>query len=264
METRAQRALPTLLALAVLCQQMAHGMPVQRTKGGARSGARERELVVAVRSRAMQADFDVGWARRGLGGDYLSLQEVCELFGPHSSSVFAVHQWAALHGATRVTETRFVHKVCSGLREHLGGRSVAAPRHAGFRTEVGLCVRCADFILVQMPEDRMAAAFAGAPCECSVLGACACLSAGVPKALSQHVCLSLLSLSLSPLTRARALSVRSQPPSPDAKTFTPRMPGVWWREGGWWCKWGWWCGGKSAFTLVKKQGARHAHGRWIS
>jgi hypothetical protein len=265
----AESALRALLALVVLSLPLVRGIPVQESQGGARSGARERELVVAVRSRASQADFDAGWARRGFGRDHLSLQEVCELFGPHSSSVVAVHQWAALHGATRVVETRFVHKVCSGLRgapgslgeHHRGaperplalphalhkacgnarlctlpfcftpppastplpisavvwatrlGKCPRAPRHAGFGTEVGRCGRCADFILVQMPEDRMAAAFAGAPCECELLGACACLAAGVPKALSQHVCLSLLSLSRS-LTCARALSLYVFPLNP--------------------------------------------------
>ena len=127
----AESSLRALLTVVVLYLPMARGIPVQESQVGALSGVRQRELVVAVRSRAMQADFDMGWARRGFGRDHLSLQEVCELFGPHSSSVVAVHQWAALHGATRVAETRFVHKVCCGLREHLGGGGGLASPIAG-------------------------------------------------------------------------------------------------------------------------------------
>ena len=48
--------------------------------------------------------------------------------------------------------------------------------------------RCSDFMLVHMPEDRMAVAFEGSPCTCKPLGGCACTSGGVPAALSQHVC----------------------------------------------------------------------------
>ncbi len=58
-------ALRALLALVVLSLPLVRGIPVQESQGGEGSGARERELVVAVRSRASQADFDAGWARRG-------------------------------------------------------------------------------------------------------------------------------------------------------------------------------------------------------
>ena len=86
-------------ALAAGAPPLVNGVPVQPAL------PRERGLVVAVRSRASQADFDFAWSAR-LGRPHLSLEEVCASFGPATSSVTAVRQWAALHGATRVEATR--------------------------------------------------------------------------------------------------------------------------------------------------------------
>ena len=59
-------------------------------------------------SKASPDEFDKVWER--LGDDnfkHLQLDDICVLFGPRSSSVEAVREWAATHGAINVTPTRY-------------------------------------------------------------------------------------------------------------------------------------------------------------
>ena len=50
--------------------------------------------------------FEDVWSAIGDAHEHLELDEVCAAFGPLTSSVDAVHVWAALHSAVVVGATR--------------------------------------------------------------------------------------------------------------------------------------------------------------
>jgi hypothetical protein len=104
----ARCALRSALMVAVLmhaAQCVPFGGEGSSTSSVGPSG-RQRDLIVAVRSKASMKQFEDVWSAIGDAHEHLELDEVCAAFGPLTSSVDAVHVWAALHSAVVVGATR--------------------------------------------------------------------------------------------------------------------------------------------------------------
>ena len=74
--------------------------------GTSKVHSRNRDLIVAVTSKATQAAFEAEFSTTSTGAERLALEDVCAKFGPRASSVSAVQEWAAAHGASMVSATR--------------------------------------------------------------------------------------------------------------------------------------------------------------
>lgn len=97
-----------LVAVLMHCMHAVHGIPIGGLSGSSSTiGGRQRDLIVAVRSKASQHEFDEVWAAMGDMLEHLELDDVCAAFGPLTLSVNAVHKWAAAHNSAVVAATRF-------------------------------------------------------------------------------------------------------------------------------------------------------------
>ena len=97
-----QRKSAIALVLLAVQMQAAMSLPI-----GHQGAVRQRDLVVAVSSKAPQTKFDKLFHERARGErDHLALEEVCRLLGPSTASIDAVKRWANFFGAVHVTATR--------------------------------------------------------------------------------------------------------------------------------------------------------------
>ena len=104
MRLERKKAFTYVLTLSCLLVNVA-AVPLAPGRGKVAGVSASRELIVAVKSKSSREVFESVWANAGQN-QHLSLEEICEQFGPKRSSVEAVLAWASLHGASDVKATR--------------------------------------------------------------------------------------------------------------------------------------------------------------